>query len=119
MLTSAGIAFVYLVSIGLYKGINDGYLSNFTRNHTKIVNGALMGTISPLKLGFISMTNIIVVIFSLGLMYPWAKIRYLRHKIENTHFKCRDYTQFSSDGRDRGSTIGEETIDFFDIDIGI
>ncbi len=119
LLTTTGVSFIYLVSIGLYKGINDGYLSNFTRDHTKIVNGELKGTISPFKLGFISMTNIFVVIFSLGLMYPWAKMRYLRYKIENTHFKCKEYTQFSSDGRDRGSTVGEEAVDFFDIDIGV
>ncbi len=114
-----GFTFIYLLSLGYYKGISDGYLSNFTREYTTIKDASFDTKISPLKLGFISVTNIIVTIFSLGLLYPWAKMRYLRYKIENTYFKCKDYNSFQSAGRDRGSTIGEETMDFFDIDIGI
>ena len=114
-----GIVTVYIASLGLYKGISDGYLSNFVRNHTSLKDCPLKGEISPIKLGFISMSNAVLVLLSLGLLYPWAKMRYLKYKIENTYFKCKDYNQFKSAGREKASTVGEETMDFFDIDIGV
>jgi len=110
---------IYLAFMGFYKGVTDGYLSNFTRNHTKLEEYRLKGEIRPMKLGFISATNAILLILSLGLLYPWTKLRYLRYKIENTYFNCDNYDKFASSGYEDYNTIGEETMDFFDIDIGI
>jgi len=109
----------YLFFSGLYKGISDGYLSNFVRNHTEIKDAKFKGEISPLRLGWISASNALILVFSLGLLYPWTKLRYLKYKIENTHFACDDYDSFISDGYEDASVIGEETLDFFDIDIGL
>jgi uncharacterized membrane protein YjgN (DUF898 family) len=110
---------VYLPIIFWQKGLSDGYFSNFVRNFSRLEDAPLKGSMSPFKLGVISATNIIMIIFSLGMLYPWAKIRYLRYKLENTHFRCSDYEQFESLGYEKGSTVGEEMVDFFDIDMGI
>ena len=110
---------LYLSFIGLYKGITDGYLSNFIRNNTKLDNAEFKSSIMPYKLGIISMTNILATVLSLGLLYPWAKMRYLKYKIENTQFACRDYDKFLSTNSKNVSTLGEEAVDFFDIDIGV
>jgi uncharacterized membrane protein YjgN (DUF898 family) len=118
-LFSLGAMILYLVTIGLYKGISDGYLSNFVRDNTTLEECKFLGTIKPIKLGFISVTNILATIFTLGLAYPWAKMRYLKYKASNTFFMCEDYDKFMGDGKESSSTIGEETMDFFDIDIGI
>ncbi len=122
-LLSFGLLFLatllYLVVIGFFKGVVDSFLSNFTRNHTQIDGCQFKGTMHPLKLGFISATNAAALLLSLGLLYPWSKIRYLRYKIENTHFACDDYEKFSSLGYEKPSPFGEEALDFFDIDIGL
>ena len=110
---------LYLFFAGLYKGISDGYLSNFTRNHSQLEDAKFKGKINPLKLGWISATNALILIVSLGLLYPWTKFRYLKYKIENTYFACSDYDKFVSSGYETTNAIGEETMDFFDIDIGI
>lgn len=110
---------VYLAITGLYKGITDGYLSNFTRNHTSLDEAKFKGEIDPVTLGVISATNSLMLIFSLGLLYPYTKLRYLRYKIENTYFSCDDYDKFISQGYDSTNPIGEEAMDFFDIDIGV
>jgi len=112
-------AILYLAFIGLYKGITDGYLSNFTRNNTKLDEGEFKTSIYPYKLGIISMTNTVAIVLSLGLLYPWAKMRYLKYKIENTQFACKDYSKFKATKTTDVSTIGEEATDFFDIDIGV
>lgn len=119
----AAIGFImlllYLPLVTWYQGFSDGYFSNFVRNFTKLEQASLKGTISPFKLGMIASTNVIAVVFSLGLLYPWAKIRYLRYKIEHTAFACYNYEQFESTGYVTGSTVGEEMTDFFDIDVGV
>ncbi len=113
------IVVVYLFVAGLYKGINDAYLSNFVRDHTRLEDAKFKGEIDPLKLGAISATNSIALLISLGLLYPWTKLRYLKYKIENTYIACNNYDQFTSSGYENLNTIGEETMDFFDIEIGI
>jgi len=110
---------VYILILGFMKGVSDGYISNFVRNHTTLEEAKLKGTIKPAKLGWISFTNILLLLLSLGLLYPWTKIRYLKHKIENTHFACDNYDKFVADATDDISTYGEEAMDFFDIDIGV
>ncbi len=110
---------IYLTVTGMYKGISDAYLSNFARNHTTLEGAKFKGEIKPLKLGWISMTNMIMLVFTLGLAYPWTKFRYLRYKIENSYFACSNYDKFVSQGYEDTNPIGEEAMDFFDIDIGV
>jgi len=110
---------VYLPLIFWQKGFSDGYFSNYVRNFSMLDASPLKGTMSPFKLGMISLSNVVMIILSLGLLYPWAKIRYLRYKLEHTHFRCSDYEQFESLGYETGSTVGEEMVDFFDIDMGL
>lgn len=114
-----GMFLIYLPIIFFQKGLSDGYHSNFVRDNTTLNRANLKGIMSPLKLGWISLTNVLAIIFSLGLLYPWAKVRYIKYKLEHTYFRCADYEQFESHGYVQGSTIGEETVDFFDIDIGL
>ena len=114
-----GMFFIYLPVIFFQKGLSDGYHSNFVRDNTTLNKANLKGIMSPLKMGWISLSNIVAIIFSLGLLYPWAKVRYIKYKLEHTYFRCSDYEQFESHGYVQGSTIGEETVDFFDIDVGL
>ncbi len=118
LIITAIIMLVYLSFVGLIKGINDAFLSNYIRNNTKLEFCEFKSEISPLKLGLIGMTNMIAIVFSFGLLYPWAKIRYIRYKLENTQFACDDYNKFVGSRNAHGTALGEETTDFFDIDIG-
>ncbi len=113
------VAFVYLIQIGFFKGLSDAYFSNFARNHTKLENLQLKGKMEPFKLGFISATNAVAIFFSLGLLYPWAKMRYLNYKLSHTFIEDSDFDEFSSHYQEVPNTLGEETLDFFDIDIGL
>ena len=114
-----GVFFIYIPFIFWNKGFTDGYFSNFLRENTTLNSSPLKGELKPFKLGLIVATNALAIFFSLGLLYPWAKIRYLKYKAEHTSFACADYEQFSSHGYVTGSTVGEEMVDFFDIDIGL
>ena len=119
ILIGAGAVLLYLPFVFWNKGFSDGYFSNFVRDNTTLSTSPLKGTMKPFKLGVIAATNVLAIIFSLGLLYPWTQIRYLRYKLEHTSFACEDYEQFESHGYEKGSTVGEEMVDFFDIDIGM
>ena len=119
MLVGIGVFLIYVPFIFWNKGFSDGYFSNFVRDRSSLHDAPLKGTIKPFKLGVIAATNALAIFFSLGLLYPWAQIRYLKYKLEHTAFACDDYEQFESHGYESGSTVGEEMVDFFDIDIGL
>jgi uncharacterized membrane protein YjgN (DUF898 family) len=121
---ATGVASLFMVLIYLplifgQKGLSDAYFSNYVRNHSSLEYAPFKGEISPFKLAWISISNVFMIIISLGLLYPWTKIRYLKYKLEQTSFACKDYEQFESFGYEQGSTVGEEMVDFFDIDIGL
>jgi len=118
-LVSILMIFIYLPLIFGQKGLSDAYFSNYVRNHTSLETAPFRGDINIFKLAWISISNVFAIIFSLGLLYPWSQIRYLKYKLEHTSFACQDYEQFESFGYEQGSTVGEEMMDFFDIDIGL
>jgi len=119
ILITGGVFLIYVPFVFWNKGFTDGYFSNFVREKTMLNNAPLKGEMKPFKLGVIAATNALAIFFSLGLLYPWAQIRYLKYKLEHTAFACEDYDQFESHGYETGSTVGEEMVDFFDIDIGL
>ena len=119
MLIASGVFLIYVPLVFWNKGFTDAYFSNFVREKSTLNNAPLKGDIQPFKLGVIAATNALAIFFSLGLLYPWAQIRYLKYKLEHTAFSCDNYDQFESHGYVTGSTVGEEMVDFFDIDIGI
>ncbi|HEU4780338.1 MAG TPA: YjgN family protein [Steroidobacteraceae bacterium] len=68
----------------------------------------------------IYVTNLFAIIFTLGLYYPWAKVRQLRYQLDNTAIdsdgNLAAFTAASGEGID---AVGEEVGDFFDVDFGI
>ncbi|MDR2033049.1 MAG: DUF898 family protein [Helicobacteraceae bacterium] len=56
--------------------------------------------------------------FSCGLLYPWAKVRVLKYKLENVGFENLDLDDFTGEIERQKGALGEETADFFDLDIG-
>jgi len=113
------ILFIYIPFIFGQKGFNDAYFSNYVRHHTTLYTASFRGNLNIFKMAWISISNVVAMLLSLGLLYPWAKVRYLKYKLGQTSFACNDYNQFISYGYERGSTVGEEMMDFFDINIGL
>ena len=119
VIVASGVFLLYVPFVFWNKGFSDGFFSNFVREKSTLNAAPLKGEIKPFKLGVIAATNALAILFSLGLLYPWAQVRYLKYKLEHTALACEDYEQFMSHGYVTGSTVGEEMIDFFDIDIGM
>ena len=66
------------------------------------------------------LTNTLGIIFSLGLLIPWAKVRLVRYWAE--HFKldaAGSLDDFVSDTSTKVGSAGQEVGEIFDVDIGI
>ena len=72
------------------------------------------------KLLKIYVVNILLVIFTLGLAYPWTIIRLKKYKIESTS-AVGNITEYVNQQQEKQSSLGEEIGDAFDtgLDLGI
>jgi uncharacterized membrane protein YjgN (DUF898 family) len=101
------------------KALYDAIIQNYTWNHTQLKIYPFNSRLSSLKLVYIYTTNILAILFSFGLLYPWTKIRTLRYKLENLYIAIDDNFITKASSITDESSIGEEADDFFDLDIGI
>ena len=76
--------------------------------------------LKPLVVLWISVTNLMAVIFSLGLLRPWAAIRLYRYVCHQTQYRFEmDDTEFVDTERSKLSSFGEEFAGLEGIDISI
>lgn len=77
---------------------------------------------SELKTGYmlyLYVTNTLAIMFTLGLLMPWAKIRTARYKASVTSIDVAgDLSQFVATQEQYQSAMGEEIGDMFDLDLG-
>lgn len=62
--------------------------------------------------------NALLMIFTLGLAYPWAKVRKHRLLVENIHIQMPSGASGYISKKQKESPLGEELGEAFDIDIG-
>lgn len=113
--------FVYFLTIAgtlVSKGLMDGWIGNIIYNNTNIDEHQMENSWSAFRLAWIYVSNFFVVVFTLGLMHPWAKVRVIRYKLENTGFVDFNFEKFKTDVNKDEQAFGEESADFFDIDVG-
>jgi uncharacterized membrane protein YjgN (DUF898 family) len=67
----------------------------------------------------ILLTNLLAMVVTLGLFYPWAKVRTLRYQLANTGVIANgDLGQFVADTTAATNAVGQEVGEIFDIDFG-
>ena len=65
-------------------------------------------------------TNVLGVLFTLGLFYPWALVRRLRYQIESMSVEVvGSLDEFTAASAQGASAVGEEVGEFFDLDFGL
>jgi uncharacterized membrane protein YjgN (DUF898 family) len=80
----------------------------------------LESTLSPPHMTWLAFSNLVLVLLTLGLFYPWAKTRVAHYRA--AHFAITGPAEvdgFMSELATGQGAIGEEIASFFDIDIGL
>ncbi len=68
----------------------------------------------------IYLTNILAMIFSFGLLYPWAKVRLQRYLTETISLQIEgDLNRFMSRAKGDQLAFGEERGEVFDLDLDL
>jgi len=109
------IFFLFLVAVPGYRVM--------TRNIS--LNGAALGehtfesTLKVWPVIWIYISNAVAIVFSVGLLTPWARVRVVRYLANHLVLNAADDLEsFVQAEQKKASAFGEEAIDFMDIDIG-
>ncbi len=127
-MNESGVIFIVIV---MYLGMFFcGFLINayaHTRQRNYIVNNtkldekiALNSSLKARSFAWITMSNLFIIIFTLGFGLAWAKVRMTRFVLENTHIDTETgFDDYLTQQQKHQSSLGEQIGDAFDVDIGL
>lgn len=117
------IAFSLIVPLAVYAAIGiyvQVRLRNYVWNTTELSDTSFLSTLSVIEMLGLYLTNGLAIIFSLGLLVPWAQIRLAKYRANHleVNLGC-DWQDHIAALADEGSALGEEVGEVFDVDIDV
>jgi uncharacterized membrane protein YjgN (DUF898 family) len=110
---------VYAVGIMLLMAWFKANMWNATVGRTEVGPHQLYSKVRTWPLFGIMITNLLGMLCTLGLFYPWAKVRSLRYQLTQTGVMANgDLNQFVADNKANANAVGDAMSDVFDIDFG-
>jgi uncharacterized membrane protein YjgN (DUF898 family) len=101
---------------GFYKS----QLLNTSFGNVRIGLNYLRSNLKVSGLAWINVTNLLGIVFTLGMYYPWAKVRLMRYQLQNMYIDSDGrFAEFLAAAHPESSALGEEASDFFDVDLGL
>ena len=118
------IAIIYIGFIVIAIGL---FAYSYARQRAYIYDNTLLdnkipfkSTLGARKFAWVSITNLLLVIFTLGLATPYAKVRMAKVILENTHVDTsQGFQGYVTAQQKVQSSLGEQIGDAFDVDVGI
>ena len=88
-------------------------------NNIEISGNYLGSSVSIVGLGKIVVGNTVLMLVTLGIYYPWARVRMTQYLQDNLWIDAIDLDSFVAKSGDGNDPLGEEIGEVFDIGIGI
>ena len=108
-----------LVTLLISGAVLTSRTTNESLNNTRLGNNQLQSKLSAKKLLRIYLVNLVLILITLGMYSPWAKIRLLRYRLESTGVMAAgNLDEFIQTESVLPSATGEELGDFLDVDFG-
>lgn len=115
LLIFTGVIYVVMFAVGVYVR---AATANLMFNGIEVGGCRFKSSISGFEMAWIFITNTLAIIFSLGLLYPWARIRVARYRADHLQFiPSGDPDRFFADAASGAPAFGSEAADLFDVDI--
>lgn len=106
----------YLVAFALFSV----RMTNLVYNNTAIEGHRLQADYRLASYAALMLTNMLALVLTLGLFYPWARVRTARYAAEHIRLEAEgDLDDFAAGQRQELSAMGSEVGDLFDMDVGI
>jgi len=119
VITFLGMLPLFLIYILIF-GYIQAATTNYIWNNTTVGEHSFECTLTVKKMTWIYFTNMLLIMFSIGLLVPWARIRILRYRIENlTLVASGSLDQVVQQEQQYVNAMGEEIGEVFDVDIGL
>ena len=105
-------------SILIVSSMFTAYMQNLVWDSTEVGAHRIVCNVSARRMLWIRLSNLLGVVFTLGLFMPFATIRMLRFKLESMGLvSSGDLSEFVASEQQQVSASGEETAEMFDVDI--
>ena len=112
-----GALIVVAVAIG---PVFHALLTNLIWNNTRVGEHRIECRLAPLMLAWISVSNLVLVVITLGFFMPWAMVRATRYQLECVRLlPGGDLQQFEAAEPEAVGALGEEAASVFDFDIAL
>ena len=124
---STGVAVMAIIgAIGFYTILGfmvayvRAHLSNYVFANTKAGPIQLRSKYNAFDLFLVYLGNFFATALTLGLAYPWARIELAKYRASTTALEARggDFDSFVQAESQAGEAVGDQVLDFWDIDIG-
>jgi len=111
---------VYLLFFAILNGYMNARILNEVFGSSSAGPARLHCQLKARRLMWIYLTNILGIVFSLGLLTPWAQVRLMRYRLDVMEVAVTGSLDdfFSSASARSPSAAGEEISDFLDVDFG-
>ena len=98
----------------------DTSITNLVLCHAHLGDHRLESTLRTPEMLWISVSNTIAIVLSVGLLIPWATIRKVRYRLDNlTLLAAGELDDFIAGEQESVAAAGGEIADFFDFDLGL
>lgn len=97
----------------------NGMAYNIALNKLKIKTNQFHSRLSVAQWAWIVLSNMVLIICTLGLFYPWARVRAANYKAMVTSVDTQDIDSFIADEQQHQSALGDEIGEAFDVGVGI
>ena len=95
-------------------------ITNLIWNNTRLGEHRIECSMSPFVLIWITLSNLLLVMLTLGLFIPWAKVRLARFQLESARvLPASDLQEFVETEPETIGAVGEEAATAFDFDISL
>jgi uncharacterized membrane protein YjgN (DUF898 family) len=95
-------------------------MQNLVWNHTGIGRHRFESRVSPTRVLFIALTNLLAIVCTVGLYTPFAKIRMLKYRVEAMALLVdSSLDDFVADAQAQAGTLGEGVADLLDLDLAL
>ncbi|CAA6813124.1 MAG: DUF898 domain-containing protein, partial [uncultured Sulfurovum sp.] len=100
---------------------------SITRQRTYVYENTMLdekisfaSTLRARDFAWVMLSNMLLVIVTLGFAMPWAKVRMARLMLENTFVDTSiGFDEYITQKQDEESSLGEQIGDAFDVDVGV
>jgi uncharacterized membrane protein YjgN (DUF898 family) len=113
----AGLILVWVATMAFSFVLNREYIYDNTILDNEI---RFSSSLKALPYVWVVFSNFLLIIFTLGLGAPWAKVRVAKMVVENTYVDApHGFDRYITQKQAKSSALGEQIGDAFDVDVGL